>query len=95
MLVLEEDEKTRNLFELMIFQPVHGYELYYTVCREDARCRLSVLSLGLVGETTGVTLTSVEESVLGRGHEFMHEREHEGMLAVLASWTARTERRGD
>lgn len=38
-----------------------------------------------------MTLTSVEETVLGRGHEFMHEHEHEGMLAVLASWAARTE----
>jgi hypothetical protein len=46
----------------------------------------------MVGESAGVTPTSVEGRVLGRGHEFMHEHEHEGMLAVLASWAARRPR---
>jgi hypothetical protein len=32
----------------------------------------------VVGESAGVIPASVEECVLGRGHEFMHEHEHEG-----------------
>jgi hypothetical protein len=36
----------------------------------------------MVGELAG-GLTSVEGRVLGHGHEFMHEHERYGMLAIL------------
>ena len=35
------------------------------------------------GGGVGRGLTSVEERVLGHGHEFMHEHERYGMLAIL------------
>lgn len=35
------------------------------------------------GEATRVRPASVEESVLGRGHDFMHELQREGWPAVL------------
>ena len=40
----------------------------------------------MVGEQAG-GVASVEEYLLGGGHEFMHEREHENMLAILGSAT--------
>jgi hypothetical protein len=62
----------------MISQPVHGCKLYGLsgTCAMQIECAIH-------GGGVGRGLTSVEERVLGRGHEFMHEHERYGMLAIL------------
>jgi hypothetical protein len=78
--LLDELESTRNLFELMIFNSVHG-------CKLDGLSGACAMQIKCIhgGGATGVA--SVEEVGLGCGHEFMHEHEHKCMLAILGSST--------
>lgn len=64
----------------MISKPV--LVVSWTGCREDARCRDADRVLSIVGELAGVQLVW-RNRVLGGGHEFMHEHEHEKYAYLL------------
>ncbi|KUJ08450.1 uncharacterized protein LY89DRAFT_676867 [Mollisia scopiformis] len=71
-----------TLFELVISQALHGCKLYGLSggCAMQIECTLTH------GGGVSRGNVSVEERLLGRGHEFMHEHERGAMLAYLPPW---------
>jgi len=77
--LLDELERTRTLFELMISKLVHGCKLN----RESGTCAMRIKCAAIHGGGANRGIASVEDAGLGHGHEFMHEHEHESYACHL------------
>ncbi len=75
-------KRPRKLFELKISQTEHACEVYGL----SGRCAMQMDCTHSGGVSSrGELVWRKFTRGLGRGHEFMHEPEREGMLAILGS----------